>query len=71
MPEFVEYFRKQWIVDEFKNWQIFLTSAGYAHTNSPIESHNSLYQFQAIETGTNERRESKRVKVKENESGSG
>lgn len=40
MPQFVEYFRKQWIFGKFRNWQIFLTPPGYAHTNSPIESHN-------------------------------
>ena len=41
MIDFEKYFKKQWCSGKFKNWQIFLTPAGYASTNSPIESHNN------------------------------
>ena len=41
MKKFKDYFRRQWIESKFKNWQIFLTPAGYSHTNSPIESYNN------------------------------
>ncbi len=30
----------------FCDWQIFLTPAGYAHTNSPIESYNNKIKAQ-------------------------
>ena len=31
---FVDYFKLQWLYSKFKNWKIFCTPAGYAHTNS-------------------------------------
>jgi hypothetical protein len=42
---FHDYFKLQWIDSVFCDWQIFLTPAGYAHTNSPIESYNIKAQF--------------------------
>ena len=42
---FHDYFKLQWIDSVFFDWQIFLTPAGYAHTNSPIESYNIKAQF--------------------------
>ena len=39
--DFVNYFKKQWLDSVFNSWQIYLTPAGYAHTNSPIESYNN------------------------------
>ncbi|RMZ99520.1 Carbonic anhydrase 2 [Brachionus plicatilis] len=40
--DFAEYFSKQWICSEFKNWQLFLTRPGMEMSNSPIESYNRV-----------------------------
>ena len=40
--DFAEYFSKQWICSEFKNWQLFLIRPGMAMSNSPIESYNRV-----------------------------
>jgi hypothetical protein len=40
LNEFFIYFNKQWLNDDFVNWQIFNTPPGYATTNGPIESYN-------------------------------
>jgi hypothetical protein len=41
LERFTAYFEKQWIKSKFNKWQIFWTPAGYAHSNSPIESYNT------------------------------
>jgi hypothetical protein len=38
---FHHYFEKQWIIGQFRNWQIFRKPFGYALTNSPIEQYNN------------------------------
>ena len=40
LDKFTNYFEKQWITSVYKKWQIFLTPAGFAQTNSQIESYN-------------------------------
>ncbi len=40
LVKFRHYFKKQWVVSKFSNWQIFSTPAGYAHTNNPVEQYN-------------------------------
>ena len=42
MTKFSDYFTKQWVNSNFKNWMIFLTPAGYAHTNNPVENYNCI-----------------------------
>jgi hypothetical protein len=39
--ELAKYLRKQWFEGVFKRWKIYQRPAGYACTNSPIESYNS------------------------------
>jgi hypothetical protein len=40
--EFLKYFEKQWVTSVFNKWRIFDCPAGYANTNSPIESFNAV-----------------------------
>ncbi|CAF0826215.1 unnamed protein product [Brachionus calyciflorus] len=42
LDNFCKYFTKQWIDSPFCNWQLYQTPPGYAMSNSPIESYNSL-----------------------------
>jgi hypothetical protein len=40
---FALYFYQQWVVGEFKEWQIFRSSPGVATTNNAVESLVSIY----------------------------
>ena len=41
MPEFIDYFTKQWLEGRFCKWQIYHTPAGFASTDNPVESFNA------------------------------
>ena len=42
IDNFIKYFSKQWLEGPFSSWSIYLTPAGLASTNNPIESFNGI-----------------------------
>ena len=50
LKRFRSYFWKTWVNNvDFNKWQLFRTPAGYAMTNSPIESYNNKIKTQFTE----------------------